>query len=295
MGESRIVPARIAKQAFAQDDRTIGAVLIKAGRLRVRDAKRILRLQRQKKVLFGEAGIELGVLTRDDIDFALSRQFDFPYLRRGESAVSDEVVTAYATSTPQAEALRTLRSQLMARWYDTAPASKAVAIVSAERKDGRSFIAANLAVVFSQLGQRTLLIDADMRNPCQHLLFGVDNRVGLSAVLSGRAEAECVQRIPSLANLSVLPAGALPPNPQELLARPLFSQLLEHMSALVDVILLDSPAAGETSDAQTIALRAGAALIVARKNAARSWQVQAVSDSVTRVKVTIVGAVLNSY
>jgi len=289
------MPAPIAGPAHAHGKRSIGAVLIDAGRLKVADAEQILRLQREQKLRFGDAALKLGLLTQADIDFALSLQFDFPYLLPGQSAVSQEVIAAYAPLSPQVESLRSLRSQLMLRWLDAEPETKALAILSAARADGRSFIAANLAVVFAQLGERTLLIDADLRNPCQHRLFGLNNAVGLSALLSGRAGPEAVQRIPLLPSLSVLPAGALPPNPQELLARQAFPELLKQLAAQLDVILLDTAAAGETADAQTVAVRAGAALIVARKNSARIWRVQGISDSVAQGRATIVGSVLNSY
>ena len=289
------MPNAIVSPAHAHARRSIGAMLIDAGRLKIEDAERVLRLQREQKLRFGDAALRLGVLTQADIDFALSQQFDFPYLLPGQSAVSEEVIAAYAPLAPQVESLRSLRSQLMLRWLDGEPEHKALAILSSARAEGRSFIAANLAVVFSQLGERTLLIDADLRNPCQHRLFGLDNAVGLSAVLSGRAGPEAVQRIPHLPSLSVLPAGALPPNPQELLARQAFPELLKQLTAQLDVILIDTSAAGESADAQTVAVRAGAALIVARKNSARTWRVQGISDSVAQGRATIVGAVLNSY
>ena len=295
VAESTVIAAPHPRPGPTHDRRSIGAVLIDAGRLRVEDAELILRLQREKGLRFGDAALQLGLLTQADIDYALSCQFDFPYLLRGQSAVSEEVIAAYAPFAPQVEALRALRSQLVLRWFDADPANNALAILSAERKEGRSFIAANLAVVFSQLGERTLLIDADLRNPCQHRLFGIDSHTGLSGVLAGRAGPEAVQRIPALANLSVLPAGTLPPNPQELLARPLFPQLLKQLAPQLDVIILDTPAAAGAADAQTIAARAGAALIVARKNSARSWHVQGVSDRVAQAKSTIVGTVLNDY
>lgn len=295
MPESKVILTRAAKIAPARDGRSIGAVLVESGRLRVEDTERILRLQREKNMHFGDAGIQLGLLSAEDVAYALSRQFDFPYLRRGESAVSEEVLAAYAPFTSQVEALRALRSQLMLRWFDTGLDQNALAIVSAERREGRSFIAANLAVVFAQLGERTLLVDADMRNPSQHRLFGINNRNGLSAVLAGRAGADAVQRIPALHNLSVLPAGARPPNPQELLARPHFPQLLQQLAGQLDVILLDTPAASETADAQIIVVRTGAALIVARKDMARKWRVQGVSETVAQARATIVGAVLNDY
>jgi chain length determinant protein tyrosine kinase EpsG len=205
------------------------------------------------------------------------------------------VSAAYAPFSPQVEALRALRSQLILRWFDSNPDRKALAIVSAARNEGRSYIAANLAVVFSQLGERTLLIDADMRNPCQHKLFGLGNRTGLSAVLSGRGGPEAILRIPTLLDLSVLPTGAQPPNPLELLARPQFPQLLKELALKFDVILLDSPAAAEYADAQTLAVCAGAALIIARKNATRMWQLHGVSDTVAQASATVIGTVLNDF
>ena len=115
-------------------------------------------------------------------------------------------------------------------------------------------------------------------------------------MLCGRASArEALQPVASIAHLSVLPAGAPPPSPQDLLARPAFAQLLCQLGTQCEVIVLDCPPVGNTSDAQTIAVRAGAALIVVRKHASRVWRVQGVSDRVVQAKCTIVGAVLNEF
>lgn len=290
-----VIPAFTGSFVHPRRDRSIGAILCDAGRLSLENVERILQHQRESNLRFGEAGIALGILKQADVDFALSRQFDSPYLLPGQTKVNESVVAAFEPSSKQAEAMRVLRSQLMLRWFDTDPARKALAIVSAARKEGRSFIAANLAVVFAQLGARTLLIDADLRHPCQHELFGVDNRLGLSATLSGRAGSEAIQPIPSLQKLSVLPAGALPPNPQELIARPIFVQFLDYLTGYFDIVLLDSPAATEAADAQILAVRCGAALIVTRRNTSRTWRVQGISDRVVEAKATIVGAVLNDY
>ena len=295
MPQSTVIPAPAGSPALKRFDHLIGGILIDAGRLKLEDAERILHLQREQGLLFGDAALKLGLLTEADIQFALSRQFNFPYLVRGESKVSEDLIAAYARAGPQLEALRALRSQLMLRWFDNDPARKALAIVSGERREGRSYIAANLAVVFSQLGQHTLLIDADMRNPSQHNLFGIDNSGGLSEALSGRGGPVTIRHISGLPELWVLPSGASPPNPLELLARPRFPQLLAELGQKFDVILLDSPAATDYADAQTLAVRAGAALIVARKNATRMWQVRGVSDSVAQGNATIVGTVLNDF
>jgi protein-tyrosine kinase len=293
--KDRILPAEEHAVKRTGGERLIGALLLDAGRLAPEDAERILHLQRESGLRFGEAGLRLGLLTPADIDFAVSRQFDARYVRHGESRVSAKLLVAYAASGPQVEALRALRTQLMLRWFDGDPARKALGIVSATRNEGRSLIAASLAVLFSQLGEQTLLIDADMRNPGQHELFGLDNRVGLSALLSERAGHEAIQRIPSLPELAVLTAGASPPNPLELLARPLFPQLLSDVAQKFDVILLDSTSMAECVDAQTVAVRAGAALVVARKNVTHIREVRGVIDAMNKVGVTVLGSVLNDF
>lgn len=273
----------------------IGSILINSGRLTADEAERILQEQRTGRQRFGDAGIALGLLTAADIDFALSSQFSYPYLIRGQSTVSEEVIAAYDPFSKQVEALRALRSQLVMRWLGANQQRSAIAITSAERGDGRSFIAANLAVLFSQLGQRTLLIDADMRNPRQHQLFGIENRSGLSAILSGRSGVADVQRIPSLVDLSILPSGAMPPNPQELLGRPTFPHMLREFGDAFDVILIDTPSDHDYADSQTAAARAGAALVVARKDVSHAGAVGNLVDSMKQTGVMVLGAVLNEY
>lgn len=276
-------------------DRSIGAILIKVGRLSVADAERVMRHQVERNVRFGDAALALGVLTEADIEFALSRQYDYPYLLRGESAISESVVAAYEPFTARVESLRALRNQLMWRWFETGEERRALAITGAERGDGRSFLAANLAVVFSQQGQRTLLIDADMRHPTQHEIFSLENRVGLSSVLSGRNGIEAVQRVPSLLDLSVLTAGAPPPNPSELLGRAALGQVLRELAPRFDVILIDTPAGDECSDAQMVAGRAGAAVVVARQNVTHVDKVHDLIGSLNEARVHVVGSVLNDF
>ena len=295
MAPGNVIPASTGSGTPNLPARSVGAILIDAGRLELQDVERILHLAREKGLRFGDAAIALGVLTRADVDLALSNQFEYSYLERGQSTVSEELIAAYAPFAPQVEALRSLRNQLMQRWFDTDPAHKALAIVSAERNEGRSYIAANLAVVFSQTDVRTLLVDADMRHPSQHRLFGLDNRSGLSAILSGRGGLEAIRRIPSLRNLSVLPVGAAPPNPSELLVKSSFARFLEQMANEFGVIVLDTPAAGDYSDAQTICARAGSGLIVVRKNATRVWRVRGITDGAAMGTATLVGTVLNDY
>jgi protein-tyrosine kinase len=291
-----VISVDIAGAVPARGVASIGTILIQAGRLSLEDAGRILQLQREQDLRFGEAAMKLELLTKADIEFALASQFECPYLVRGESDVSEQVFAAYEPLSRQAQALGHLRTELMLRWFDGSPGHNALAILSAERGEGRSFLAANLAVAFAQLGQKTLLIDADLRNPIQHLLFNLGNRSGLSAMLSGRGQpGAAIWQIAGLSGLSVLPAGAAPPNPAELLARPVFAQLLGEWAREFDVVLLDSAPAAEYADAKNVAMRCGAALLVARKNATRVWQMRSVSEALTDARTIILGAVLNDF
>ena len=275
-------------------NRTIGAILMDAGLLSAEDAEQILRLQRQNNLRFGEAAIRLGLLTEADIQYALARQFDYAYLRMNDRrAVSEEVVAAYQPFSPQTEQMRAIRGQLMLRWFDLSEQRQTLAIVGSVRGEGRSWLAANLAVVFAQLGERTLLIDADMRNPRQHELFMLQNKSGLSTLLAHRSREEAIVRITDLVGLSVLPAGPVPPNPSELLNRPAFEELLQHARSSYDVVLIDTPSLSSGDDAAMIAVRAGAVVALARS---RETRVSAFNDIVAGLSsagVAVVGSVLN--
>jgi protein-tyrosine kinase len=270
----------------------IGALLVDAGVLDPEGVQRILDYQRKSGVLFGDAGVALGLLNEDDVRHALALQFGHVHLSP-DAGLGAELIAACDPDCEAVEHLRSLRSQLMLRWFENDARQAALAIVSPGSGEGRSYIAANLAVLFSQLGKRTLLIDADLRRPRQHRIFGLSGRVGLSGVLAGRAGWDAVSEIAALPGLSVLPAGAVPPNPQELLARPGFARLIQALRSSYDVILIDTPAAQSCADASTIAARAGAALMLACRDATSVPRVSQLADNLRQFGVTIVGAVLN--
>lgn len=276
-------------------NRTIGAILIDAGKISLQDAERILVMQRREGLRFGDAGLKLGTLKPEDIAFALACQYDYPYLLPGESGVAAEIVAAHNPFSAQVEALRALRSQLMLRWFSGEREAHTLAVTSPGRGEGRSWLAANLAVMFSQLGQRTLLIDADLRNPRQHKLFGLDNRTGLSSVLANRGQVDTIRRIGSFVALSVLPAGPQPPNPQELVSRPVFANLLEELSGEFGVIIIDTPAAAEYADAQTIATRASGALLLTRRNVTSMDALAALADNLRQTGVQLVGGTVSDF
>jgi protein-tyrosine kinase len=288
----RSVPLTVPSKPAIGAGRSIGTILVDSGRLSPTDAQRVLDFQRERGIRFGDAGIALRLLSDDDVRYALSIQFGYPYLARG-SNLSRELVAAYQPGSRPVEQLRELRSQLMLRWFDTGADRRGLAIVSAGSGDGRSYIAANLAIVFSQLGERTLLIDADMRAPRQHHLFNLGRVAGLSDMLAGRAGLEAIVGIETLQDLSVLSAGAIPPNPQELLGRQDFSKLLQSLGEDFSVIIIDTPAASTCADAHTVAVRAGAALVVARQDKSSVPQLARFTHGLREFGVALVGSVLN--
>ena len=272
---------------------TMGRILLDQGKLTAQDAERVLRLQKEQNLRFGEAAIQLGLISQADMQQALARQFDYPYLAAGEGGYSQALVAAYAPFSPQVESLRALRSQLMLRWFTAG--HKSLAMVGTNAGDGASYLAANLAVVFSQLGERTLLIDTNLRSPGVSTLFNLSGRMGLSDVLADRADLSSVVRIPAFVDLSVLPAGTLPPNPAELLSRTSLVEMLGALSESYDVILLDTPPASESADFQTVAARAKGAVVTVRKNHTRLSDVSGVKSMLAAAGAEVVGAVVNEH
>ena len=136
-------------------------------------------------------------------------------------------------------------------------------VVSAKRDDGRTRLAAELATMFSDMGVRTLLIDADLRSPGQHREFRIENRRGLANLLGDRE----VQPAVCGESLAVLVAGGSSSNPLELLSRPRLREFLTAAGKRFRVVLVDTPAAAEGPDLQIFAALAGGALVIHKKDA----------------------------
>lgn len=274
-------------------DSSIGGLLLESGKITPENAERVLRMQKELGIRFGEAAQRLGLITEADIQQVLARQFDYPYLMAGEGKYSPQLVAAYQPFSPQVERLRAVRSQLMLRWF--ARGRKALVIVGVDPDDGASMFAANLAVVFSQLGEHTLLVDGNLRSPTQHEVFDLKVRAGLSDILAGRAQLDAIAKVDSFVDLSLLVAGTLPPNPQELLSRNSFGELNTQLEARYDVVIYDVAAYSVGSEALAMAARAGGVLIVARKDKTQLADVHALSAQMTDAGTQVVGAVLVDF
>ncbi|WP_088284884.1 polysaccharide biosynthesis tyrosine autokinase [Ideonella sp. A 288] len=276
-------------------DRSIGDIIGELRNLSAADVERILAHQRERGIRFGEAAVSLGLASNDDVLYALAQQFHYPYEPEARRKLSAELVALSQPFSVQAEALRAMRSQIIMRMGLEGEARRALAVVSPESGDGKTYLSANLAIGLAQLGGRTLLIDADMRGPRQHQLFHLSNKAGLSGILSGRQESKVIQPVADVPSLFVLPVGITPPNPLELIERPAFGLLIRELCGKFDHVVVDTPAAQYGADATVIASRCGSALVVARKNRSRVRALQDLVGTLADGPSKLAGVILNEF
>lgn len=284
-----------APQPTSVHDRFIGDIISQTNNLTAEQVEQILNYQREKGVRFGEAAVALGLASDRDVLFALAQQFHYPYSPEERRVFSDELVVASKPFSRQAEAFRAIRSQLMMRVFTGETPKRALAVVSPGPGEGKTFFSANLAVALSQLSGRTLLVDADMRGPRLHTLFGLENGLGLSGILSGRSDGSVIQRVLDLPSLFVLPVGVIPPNPLELLERPAFGLLMRELTTKFDHVVVDTPAATYGVDASVVAVRCGAALAIARRGSSSMEGLQDMVAMLADTSTLVAGVIMNDF
>ena len=293
------VAAAPAAPDSAVHDRSIGDILAELRHLSVAQVEKVLAHQRERGVRFGEAAVALGLASKDDVIFALAQQFHYPYAPEEQRKLQGDLVALNEPFSARAENFRALRSQLMMRLFCDADSSgnggRALAVISPNAGDGKTYTATNLAVTLAQLGGRTLLVDADMRSPRVHEVFQLGNQAGLSSILSGRADKQVIQQVAAIPSLFVLPVGTTPPNPQELVERPAFGLLLRELVSKFDHVVVDTPAAVHGADAAVIAAKCGAALVIARKDVSRSAALRELVASLAGAPVKLAGVVFNEF
>src|SRR6185369_6493043 len=282
--------------AMSLHDRSIGDILRELKCLSAEQLVEVSRYQHEKGVRFGEAAIALGLASDRDVLYALSQQFHYPYSAEEDlRTFSDELIVARQPFSQQAEVFRAIRSRLMMTVFNGNGPRSALAVVSPDSGDGKTYFCANLASVLSQMGGRTLLVDADLRGPRQHALFGIENGSGLSGLLSGRAEANVIQQVRELPSLYVLPVGNVPPNPLELFERPAFGLLVRELMSKFDHVVVDTPAAVYGADASVIASKCGAALVLARRGTSRVGALQDLVGTLSESQAKVAGVIMNEY
>lgn len=192
-----------------------------------------------------------------------------------------------------AEQYRTIRTNINFSMPDID--LKTILITSARPSEGKSTIAANLASVFSQDGKRVILVDADMRKPTVHYTFELSNRYGLSGVLSRQYELEYAIHQTAIEGLFVLPSGAIPPNPVELLNSNQMNRLLVELKARFDLIIFDAPPILSVTDSQILSNKCDATILVIDSRTTPKESAIKAKSILEHSKANIIGVILNNY
>ena len=214
--------------------------------------------------------------------------FDKTASRKGRSPL----IADWARESARAEAFRQIRTSL--QFADVDAPIRTVAVTSSLSAEGKSGVSANLAVAFAEAGQRVLLVDADLRRPSIAKYFDLEGAVGLTNVLAGQVEFDdVVQRWGDRHTVSVLPAGAVPPNPSEIVGSQRMSRLLEDLRSRFDMIVIDTPPLLPVTDASIIATRVDGTLLIARHGKTRRAEIHRAVEALEAVDSRIAGVVLN--
>ena len=171
--------------------------------------------------------------------------------------------------------------------------ARTLALVSPEAGDGRSFLAANLAALFALSGRRTLLVDADFRNPCQHRLFRAEAAPGLSEFLRRGGDCDVVQPVADIPGLHLVAAGRDPAAGIECLSGQHAAGLFTHLFETCDQVVIDTPPALAYADAQTACAHVDAALLLARRGRTRLADLRRITDDLRAMDTRALGAVIN--
>lgn len=190
-----------------------------------------------------------------------------------------------------AEAYRSLRTNIQYSSFDKK--YKTLVVTSANPGEGKTTVAGNLALVLAQGESKVLLVDCDMRRPSMHKNFRVTNTYGISDLLIGKQKLETVVNKVN-ANLSVITAGNLPPNPAEMLASKAMTAFLEDMKNKYDYIVLDTPPLQAVTDAQILSTKADGTLVVVRAGVTKKEAVHNAVSMLKKVNGHVIGTVLNA-
>ena len=218
-------------------------------------------------------------------------------MKKAERSVAKRTrrVRRLSESTPFAikESFNQLRTNIMYT-PNNSDGCPVYGITSAEMYVGKSTISANLAISFSQIGKKVLLIDGDMRRPSQHKIFGYEkNRNGFSDLLAGIAQNDSDVICTPCPNLYLLTSGGIPPNPSELLSKK-FEEYITRWKQEYDIIFIDFPPVGIVTDPITVSAHLNGFIFVAMANRSNSTRVNNAINSIKAVDGNVTGIVVNA-
>lgn len=292
-----VIPELAESHELVPDGKqNMGRLLVQMGRMDGCDVERVLNRQAKRDCTFGEAAVELGLVTQGDIMDALARQYQYPTLQAVEQRhlMSRDLVVGHDPFGAAAEEFRAIRTSILHSHLSAG--CRSIAVVGALGRAGATYFAANLAMSLAQMTLPTILVETNMRTPRIGEMWNLPKRMrGLSEVLRNREIDETTILPSPIPNLSLLLAGATPPNPQELLGSAEFSSLHQWLEDKYRVVIYDTAPAAEYADARVVCAQVGSAIIVARRNRTRFRQVTDLVDSLEHVGCTIAGTVFNSH
>ncbi len=208
---------------------------------------------------------------------------------RTEAGLPRVLIRDYNRS-PVLQAYQMLQANL--KFLSSDKPLKAIAITSSVPREGKSEVSANLAATMAQSGRRTLLVDADMRNPSQHHVWGLLNTVGLSNAIVDQADVDqAIQTV--MPNLDVLPAGVIPPNPTALLDSRKMATLVERFSEAYDFVIFDMPPLAGTVDAAVLGKMVDGLLMVVRPGVVNALSANAAKEFLHQTGQNVLGMVVN--
>jgi capsular exopolysaccharide synthesis family protein len=194
-------------------------------------------------------------------------------------------------NAPSSEAYRALRLNIEFSVSDREV--KTITVTSANRGEGKTTTALNLAVAYAQLGKRVILLDADLRNPSIHLAFGGDNSRGLTNYLTNKNAMNEITQESHVQNLSTITSGPIPPNPAELLASKQMNSLLAQLKMNYDMIIVDTPPVLTLTDAKIMAAKCDGVLLVLEYGKVKRNAAKKVKEELMLAKAKLMGVVLN--
>ncbi|MDO8665114.1 MAG: polysaccharide biosynthesis tyrosine autokinase, partial [Gemmatimonadales bacterium] len=212
--------------------------------------------------------------------------------KNGRRRGAIHLVSLASPDDPTSEAYRALRTNVTFVNAEQR-ALQLICVTSPGPGEGKSTTAANLAVTLAQQGTTTLLVDADLRRPLVHRAFNLVQEPGLTDVLVGNAQLREAIRPNVIPKLDILPAGALPPNPSELLGSEAMHRLLEQLRAQYDTVIFDSPPTLAVTDAAVLGASADAVILVLRSGETEEVAAQRALGQLRRVQARVAGSVLN--
>lgn len=203
-----------------------------------------------------------------------------------------QLITLGDPRSAAAEAYRTLRTNLM--FSSVEQPIHTLLVTSSAADEGKSVLLANLAVAFAQGGNKTILVDADLRKPSQHNIWGLSSERGLTTMILEDSALSTPPLVNTeVPNLQVLPAGPLPPNAADVLSSQRMTEIIGLLKARANYVLFDSPPVLAATDAALLGSKLDGVLLVVRAGHTRRDQAARARQTLERVHVRIVGAVLS--